>query len=108
MRGPRSRRARGIELPQYRFDEIATTISENRKVHATFIESALVHLKSMYEETLVRYIDGVVKAHPMSSFAAITSTITSPAIARCTTATRASATGGANLSVTSSRSGASR
>jgi hypothetical protein len=54
---------RGVELPQYRFDELPTTIFDKTKAHASFIASALVHLKRMNEETLMRYVEGAIKQH---------------------------------------------
>ncbi|MDQ3337838.1 MAG: FHA domain-containing protein [Myxococcota bacterium] len=57
---------RAVELPHYRFDELPTTFAETiaahgARAHATLIEAALMQLRNMGEETLLRYLETVAK-----------------------------------------------
>lgn len=58
--------SRSIELPHYRFDELPTTFAETvtahkARMHATLIEAALLQLRNMGEESLLRFIDATAK-----------------------------------------------
>lgn len=59
---------RAIELPEQRFDELPSTIAERVAerapgvtMHATVIEAALLHLRTMSEEALLRALDETIE-----------------------------------------------
>jgi hypothetical protein len=57
---------RAVELPEYRFEELPTTFAElvathGARAHATLIEAALLQLRNMGEESLLRYLDATAK-----------------------------------------------
>ena len=59
---------RAIELPHYRFDELPTTFADmlaarapTATLHATFVESALLQLRSTSEESLLRFVAATIE-----------------------------------------------
>ena len=57
---------RAVEVPPYRFDELPGTIGEAASAcgatpHPTLVESALLHLRRLSEETLLRFVTATAK-----------------------------------------------
>jgi hypothetical protein len=57
---------RAVDLPHYRFDELPTTFAETvaarkARAHPTLIEAALLELRNMGEESLLRFVDTTAK-----------------------------------------------